>query len=101
MVFVSHTYGSYKHEMKLLLRERLKVKERLRHHEKKLSVYVQRLREIEVGLQELEQRSLPVCSHVSGAQDLNREYSVCEVKKDGKDTTDEYRNETQPQLSDG
>lgn len=57
MVYTSHAYGSYKAEIKNLLRRRLKVRARIRHHEAKIAKFRQDEARIEADVAELEARA--------------------------------------------
>lgn len=46
-MFVDYNYGCYKKEVKVLLRKRLSLKEKLRYHEKKIEELSDKLNVIE------------------------------------------------------
>ena len=52
MVFVEHKYGNKKKEIKLLLRNRLIVRERLRYYQKQLNKYKQKEIDLENQIKE-------------------------------------------------
>ena len=53
MAYKKYKYGSYKKEVKTLLRKRLSSKERLRYHQKQVDSYNQKIKNIEQELDEL------------------------------------------------
>ena len=49
MSFVSYNFGAFRSEIRTLLRRRLSLRDRIRHHKKKVEYHLDKIKEIEVS----------------------------------------------------